>query len=161
MIIVEWTVDLMIQTAKILQRLSLALYVLLPVGGGTGFEDVLFGREQREAVGIKVDFLRVHDGKRFRTTAAFFSSLVPTVFGVGVSAGGKSHSGAPRPTKAVEVCRFMQGGFKFQSGAMRCALGVEETATALFVQSQSSLSFHPKAPPPVERVERIVTSRAV
>lgn len=160
--VIEWTFDLMRQTSKILQQYSLALYVLLPVGGGTGFEDVLFGREQREAVGIKVDFLRVHDGKRFRTTAAFFSSLVPTVFGFGVSAGEKSHSGAPRPTKAVEVCRFMQGGFKFQSGAMRCALGVEETATALvFVQSQSSLSFHQKAPPPVERVERIMTSRAV
>lgn len=99
MVILEWTFDLKIQKSKFLQRYSLALNVLLPVGGGTGFEDVLFGREQREAVGIKVDFLRVHDGKRFRTTATFFSSLVPTVFGVGVSVGG---GGKPQRSTAAD-----------------------------------------------------------
>lgn len=76
--------------------------VKLPVGGGAGVEDVLFGREQRQAVGIKVDRSRVHAGKSFQTTQ-LLSSLLPTVFGVGVSAGGKkkkkkknSHSGTPR-----------------------------------------------------------------
>lgn len=70
--------------------------VKLPVGGGTGVEDVLFGREQRQAVGIKVDRSRVHAGKSFQTTQ-LLSSLLPTVFGVGVSAGVKnSHSGTPR-----------------------------------------------------------------
>lgn len=36
-----------------------ALY--LPVGGGARVEDVLLGREQRQAVGIKVNGLLAHD----------------------------------------------------------------------------------------------------
>lgn len=48
---------------------------VLPVGGGTEVEDVLFSREQRQAVGIKVHRLRAHDGKSFQTTpaASFFT----------------------------------------------------------------------------------------
>lgn len=42
----------------------------LPVSGRAGVEDVLFGREQRQAVGIKVDRSRAHDGKSFQTTPA-------------------------------------------------------------------------------------------
>lgn len=37
----------------------------LPVGGGAGIKDVLFGREQRQIVGIEVDLPCVHDGKSF------------------------------------------------------------------------------------------------
>lgn len=37
----------------------------LPVGGGAGIEDVLFGREQRQIVGVEVDLPCVHDGKSF------------------------------------------------------------------------------------------------
>lgn len=43
---------------------------VLPVSGGPGVEDVLFGREQRQAVGIKVDRLHTHDGKGFQATPA-------------------------------------------------------------------------------------------
>lgn len=43
---------------------------MLPVGGGARVEDVLLGREQRQAVGIKVDRSRAHDGKSFQTTPA-------------------------------------------------------------------------------------------
>lgn len=45
-------------------------HYVLPVSGGPGVEDVLFGREQRQAVGIKVDRLHAHDGKGFQTTPA-------------------------------------------------------------------------------------------
>lgn len=45
-------------------------FCLLPVSGGAGVENVLFGREQRKAVGLKVDRLRAHDGKSFQTTPA-------------------------------------------------------------------------------------------
>lgn len=45
-------------------------HCVLPVGGGAGVQDVLFGREQRQAVGIKVDRSRAHDGKSFQTTPA-------------------------------------------------------------------------------------------
>lgn len=43
---------------------------MLPARGRTGVEDVLFGREQRQAVGIKVDRSLVHCGKSFQTTPA-------------------------------------------------------------------------------------------
>lgn len=79
------------------------LKTALPVGGGARVEDVLLGREQRQAVGIKVDRSRAHDGKSFQTTpAASLSSLVPTVSAVGVSAGEKpqrSSEGRSRPSK--------------------------------------------------------------
>lgn len=42
----------------------------LPVGGGPRVEDVLFGREQRQAVGVKVDLLLAHHGKTSQTTPA-------------------------------------------------------------------------------------------
>lgn len=45
-------------------------HYLLPVSGGPSVEDVLFGREQRQAVGIKVDRLHTHDGKGFQATPA-------------------------------------------------------------------------------------------
>lgn len=38
----------------------------LPVGGGTRVEDVLLGREQRQAVGIKVNGSLVHDATRLK-----------------------------------------------------------------------------------------------
>lgn len=163
----------MMQTKTILQwqqmpPWSRALCVKLPVGRGTGVEDVLFGRKQRQAVGIKVDRPRVHDGKSFQTTQ-LLSSLVPTCFAVGVSAGKTAtaeHRGSFRAEKtAVEVCGFMQCGFKFQIGAI-CAgaahsqRGGDCDCTLVFVQ-QGRLSFHQnKAPPPVERVESIMTSLA-
>lgn len=81
------------------------LKTALPVGGGARVEDVLLGREQRQAVGIKVDRSRAHDGKSFQTTpAASLSSLVPTVSAVGVSAGEKPQrssegGGRSRPSK--------------------------------------------------------------
>lgn len=43
---------------------------MLPARGRTGVEDVLFGREQRQAVGIKVDRSLAHCGKSFQTTPA-------------------------------------------------------------------------------------------
>lgn len=48
---------------------------MLPVGGGAGVQDVLFGCEQGQAVGIKVHRSRAHDGKRSQTApaAALFS----------------------------------------------------------------------------------------
>lgn len=131
--------------------------VKLPVGGGAGVEDVLFGREQRQAVGIKVDRSRVHAGKSFQTTQ-LLSSLLPTVFGVGVSAGGEKkkrkrktataeHRGLFTAEKtAARVCRFMQCGFKFRTGAI-CAgaahsqRGGDCDCTLVFVQ-RSRLSFH-------------------
>lgn len=51
----------------------------LPVGGGAGVQDVLFGREQRQIVGIKVDLPCVHHGKSFQTSAVWLSSPVPIV----------------------------------------------------------------------------------
>lgn len=44
----------------------------LPVGGGAGVEDVLFSREQRQAVGIKVDRFLVHDAQNFPERSASF-----------------------------------------------------------------------------------------
>lgn len=44
----------------------------LPVGGGAGVEDVLFGREQRQAVGIKVNRFLVHDAQNFPERSASF-----------------------------------------------------------------------------------------
>lgn len=64
----------------------------LPVRGGAGVEDVLFGREQRQAVGIKVDRPRTHDGKSFPTTPAAC-----------LSAGPDASAAA-----AAELCRFMR-----------------------------------------------------
>lgn len=57
----------------------------LPVGGGTRVEDVLLGREQRQAVGIKVNGSLVHDAtplkyknKNFPQRAlALLSKVVP------------------------------------------------------------------------------------
>lgn len=69
----------MMQTNQVLLRQADAILfkstVQLPVGGRTGVEDVLFGREQRQAVGIKVDRSRAHDGKSFQTTPAAAASL--------------------------------------------------------------------------------------
>lgn len=112
--------------------------VKLPVGGRPGVEDVLFGREQRQAVGIKVDRSRVHAGKSFQTTQ-LLSSLLPTAFGVGVSAGGKKQP--QRNTKGCSRPRKQQRKY-----AGSCSVGlssklersvqalrthsVEETATA-------------------------------
>ena len=88
---------------------------MLPVGGGAGVEDVLFGREQRQAVGIKVDRSLAHDGKRFPDHSRSFSlsSRVPTVLGVGVSAGENSHSG-----KSEGLSR-PRGGEKTRSKSMQ------------------------------------------
>ena len=81
---------------------------VLPVSGGSGVEDVLFGREQRQAVGIKVDrsLTFAHDGKSFQTRPLPAASLFtgPDGFSPG-SEGyqlGNSHSGAPRVEKQQE-----------------------------------------------------------
>lgn len=88
----------------------------LPVGGGAGVQDVLFGREQRQIVGIKVDLSCVHDGKSFQTSAVWLSSLVPTVSG-GVGRGSEVLVKKKKKTNpataecrftAAKVCRFMQ-----------------------------------------------------
>lgn len=46
---------------------------MLPARGRTGVEDVLFGREQRQAVGIKVDRSLAHCGKKFPDHSRSFS----------------------------------------------------------------------------------------
>lgn len=144
-----------------------ALYEL-PVGGGTGVDDVLFGREQRQAVGIKVDRLRAHDGKSFRTTPAASLFTGPDGFRgrtICWETATAEHWGSfTAEETAVKLCRFMQCGLKFQSGAI-CAgaahsqRGGDCDCTLLFVQ-RGRRSFHYKAPPPVERVESIMTSLA-
>lgn len=45
----------------------------LPVGWGSRVEDVLFGREQRQAVGIEVDLLRAHNDKSFQNHSTNFT----------------------------------------------------------------------------------------
>lgn len=62
----------------------------LPVGGGAGIEDVLFGREQRQTVGVEVDLPCVHDGKSFPDFCSFWlSSLIPTDSGGWLGGGSE------------------------------------------------------------------------
>lgn len=106
----------------------------LPVGGGAGVQDVLFGSEQRQIVGIKVDLSCVHDGKSFQTSAVWLSSLVPTVSGGGCWWVGSSAEEKKKKTATAE-CRFTAeqqrrfagscrevgwGRFKFRSGGAKC-----------------------------------------
>jgi len=68
----------------------------LPVGGGAGVEDVLLSREQRQAVGIKVDRLRAHDGNSFQTTPAASLLTFPDGF------RGRECSAAQQPQRSTE-----------------------------------------------------------
>lgn len=110
----------------------------LPVGGGAGVEDVLFGREQRQAVGIKVDRSRAHDGKSFQTTPAASLFTGPDGFRgrcICWKTATAEHRGSFTAEKtAVKVWRFMQSGLKSSKlersvQALRTH-SVEETATA-------------------------------
>lgn len=71
----------------------------LPVGGGARVEDVLFGREQRQAVGIKVDRRRAHDGKKKKKKFPDLLSLSLSSLGPDALLAEKS---------AAKARRFMQ-----------------------------------------------------
>lgn len=138
----------------------------LPVGGGTRVQDVLFGCEQRQIVGVKVDLSCVHDGRSFQTSAVQLSSLVLSGgWWVGSSTEGKkegkkktSHSGVcvgSRPSSSeglqVHAERWWWGG-DLSSEAVRCVQELrtqseEEVATALGVFVQRSRTFHQKESP--------------
>lgn len=79
----------------------------LPVGGGAGVEDVLFGREQRQAVGIKVNRSLVHDAQNFPERSASFRHWSRWRSGLGVSAGKekkkKKHTQPQRNAKLLTV----------------------------------------------------------
>lgn len=122
----------------------------LPVGGGTGVEDVLFGREQRQAVGIKVDRWRAHDGKSFQTTPAASVFTGPDGFrgrSMCWRTATAEYGGSFAAEKtAVKRRRFMQRELKFQIGAI-CAgaahsqRGGVRDCTLVFVQ-RDRISLH-------------------
>lgn len=126
-------------------------HYVLPVGGGTGVEDVLFGREQWQAVGIKVDRSRAHDGKSFQTTPAASLFTGPDGFrgrSICWKTATAEHWGSFTAEKtAVKVCRFMQrSGLKFQieeicAGAAHSQRGGDCDCTLVFVQ-RGRISFH-------------------
>ena len=134
---------------------------VLPVGGGARVEDVLLGREQRQAVGVKVDLLLAHYGKSSRTTPAASVFTGPGGFrGRFVCWKSEYWWSAGKPARKVD--RFMQRSSpEWRSVQALHPHGVEKTVTALwsFVQL-GRVSFQWKAPPPVERVESIMTSLA-
>lgn len=151
----------------------------LPVGGGAGVQDVLFGSEQRQIVGIKVDLSCVHDGKSFQTSAVWLSSLVPTVSGggcwwVGSSAEEKkkkkqpqrSVGSRPSSSEALQVHAERWGGGDLSSeAAVRSAQELRTHRRRLRLHSASwcsgvELFTKKRAPPPVERVESVMTTLA-
>lgn len=79
----------------------------LPVGGGAGVEDVLFGREQRQAVGIKVNRLLVHDAQNFPERSASFVTGPDGVRGseflLGRKIKKKKHTQPQRNAKLLTV----------------------------------------------------------
>lgn len=98
-------------------------------------------------------------------------SLVPTVSGVGVSAGEKPQRstqwvvhGRANSSEGARV-HAMLDGLKVRNWSDPCgrraltAWRRLRDCTLVFVQ-RGRISFHQKAPPPVERVESIMTSLA-
>lgn len=141
-----------------------AVYVL-PVGGGAGVEDVLFGREQRQAVGIKVDRLRAHDGKSFQTTPAASLLTFPDGFwgrSICCETATAEHWGS-RTQQQSYAAKFMQCGLiQFQMGAIctGAAHSQRERDCDCTLVQRGRIRLHHKAPPPVERVESVMTSLA-
>lgn len=137
----------------------------LPVGRGPGVQDVLFGREQRQIVGIKVDLSCVHDGKTFQSSAVWLSSLVPKVWAGGLEVVLKerrrrkkkkqphrSVRSRPSSREGSQVHAGRREGAHLRSEAERSVQELrthrkEEAATALGVFVQLSRSFHPKKSP--------------
>lgn len=113
---------------------------MLPVGGGAGVEDVLLGREQRQAVGIKVDRLRAHDGKSFQTTPAASVFTGPDGFRGRSFCGETASEETPRVVHGrensskdmqVHAATGLRSKLERALLALR-AHSVEETATALW-----------------------------